>query len=139
MEAAALGIALFQLLDRVIQISRHIIDTVKDAPNDIRLIHAEIVSLQLILKQLRGSGTLDNPVLTDKNGPLQRCQTAAAELEILLPRATDFVPSGKRRKASKITFATLAWALNESKAKKLLAEISQQKATILLGLSGSMA
>jgi hypothetical protein len=139
MEAAALGIALFQLLDRVIQISRHIIDTVKDAPNDIRLIHAEIVSLQLILKQLRGSGTLDNPVLTDKNGPLQRCQTAAAELEILLPRATDFVASGKRRKASKITFATLAWALNESKAKKLLAEISQQKATILLGLSGSMA
>ncbi|RYP67097.1 hypothetical protein DL771_007422 [Monosporascus sp. 5C6A] len=138
MEVAAGGIALFQLLDRVIQVSKHIIDTVKGAPNDIRLIHSEIVTLQLILKQLQDSGTLNIPVLTGNNGPLQRCQMAVGELEILLPRDAVFLSSGKRRKTCKITFATLAWALNESKAKKLLAEISQQKGTILLVLSGDM-
>ncbi|KAH7124994.1 hypothetical protein B0J13DRAFT_647093 [Dactylonectria estremocensis] len=138
MDVAAAGIALFQLLDRVIQVSKHIIDTVKDAPNDIQLINSEIVTLQLILKQLRDSGRLDIPVLTDNNGPLRRCQTAVEELEILLPREAVFLSSGKRRKTCEITFATLAWVLKESKAKKLLAEISQQKGTILLGLSGSM-
>jgi hypothetical protein len=56
----------------------------------------------------------------------------------LLPRDAAKTSSGKIGKTCEITVATLAWALNESKAKKLLAEISLQKATILLGLSGSM-
>ena len=139
MEAAAAGIALFQLLDRVIQVSKHIIDTVKDAPDDIKLIYSEIVALQLILNQYRDSGTLGIPVLADNNGPVRRCQMAVEALELLLPKNTVFLSSGKRRKTYEITTAALGWAFKESKAKKLLAEISQQKATILLGLSGSIA
>lgn len=138
MEVAAAGIALFQLLDRVIQISKHIIDTVKDAPNDIQLIHSEILSLRFILEQLRDSRTLEIPVLTGINGSLQRCKIAVEKLEVLLGWDAILLSSGKKRKTSEITFATLAWALKESKARKLLAEISQQKGTILLALSGSM-
>lgn len=138
MEVVAAGIALFQLLDRVIQISKHVIDALKDAPDDIQLIHFEILSLRFILAQLRDSRTLDTPVLTGIDGSLQRCKVAVEKLEALLDWDTILLSSGKKRKTSEITFAALAWPFKESKAKKLLAEISQEKATILLALSGSM-
>jgi hypothetical protein len=63
---------------------------------------------------------------------------AVEALELLLPKNAVFLSSGKRPKTYEVTIASLGWAFKESKAKKLLAEISQQKATILLGLSGSI-
>lgn len=137
--AASAAVAFFQLLERVIQAAKHIIDTVKDAPHDIQLIHSEIVTLQLVLKQNQDAGTLDTLGLTDENGTLRQCQKALEDLALLLPTNAVFLSSGKRRKTSEVTLTTLTWSFKASKAKKLLAEISQHKATILLGLAGIVA
>ena len=72
METAAASIAIFQLVDRIVNASKYIIDTVKDAPHDIQVIHDETVALRTILQPLKTGRSIST--LSGSEGPLERCQ-----------------------------------------------------------------
>ncbi|KAK2693816.1 hypothetical protein QWA68_008438 [Fusarium oxysporum] len=71
-----------------------------------------------------------------RNGPIKSCHSCLASLVALLPPTMGQSQTGKRRK---LTLVDLAWPLKQSKVRKLLAEISHHKATLLLAMSGDMS
>ncbi|KAK0750197.1 hypothetical protein B0T18DRAFT_437483 [Schizothecium vesticola] len=84
------------------------------APTNIRVIFCEVSSLRTIA-----------------------CRRCMAELEALLPSLGALSgPTAPGQRRTKITLAELAWPLKQSKARKILAELSQHKATLLLVISG---
>jgi hypothetical protein len=74
--------------------------------------------------------------LADVTGPIEGCKTALGELENLFPskHVSGQGSKSKRRKLDAAA-ATLAWPLRAGRAKKLLQEIMQHKATINLALT----
>ncbi|KAB5515073.1 hypothetical protein GE09DRAFT_1046277 [Coniochaeta sp. 2T2.1] len=77
-----------------------------------------------------------DPRLLDKAGPIEACRRCLVSLEALLPPYPSKSAQNGRRK---ITFAELAWPLKESRARKLLVEISLHKLTLLLAITGDIA
>jgi hypothetical protein len=137
---AASIVAFIEIADRVIRTCKHCIDAIKDAPRDMQIIIGETTSLRAIIESL---GTVDLhantirlvPGLLDKTGPVEACRRCLIALDALLPAlSSGDTVIGRRR----ITFAELAWPLKESKARKLLAEISLHKSTLLLAITGDM-
>ncbi|TXB99360.1 hypothetical protein FocTR4_00012624 [Fusarium oxysporum f. sp. cubense] len=125
------------LADRIIRTCKHYIEAVEDAPRDIQTILGEATSLRAIIDSIgESSATSLMPNLHEQNGPIKSCHSCLASLEALLPPTMGQSQTGKRRK---ITLADLAWTLKQSKVRKLLAEISHHKATLLLAMSGDMS
>ncbi|KAK7921325.1 hypothetical protein PG985_009347 [Apiospora marii] len=126
-------IAFIEITNRLVSTCRYCIETVKDAPKDFQMILGETTSLEAIIETLKSSGAEPSGLAVT----LEACHRCLSALEGLLPKPQrDASSSGKRRM---ITLAELAWPLKESKARKLLAEVSQHKATLLLAISGDMA
>jgi hypothetical protein len=139
MEAVAAGagvIAFLQLADKAITVCSRIIDTIKDAPRDIVIISLEIQSLKNILSGLEACSVART--LEAANGPIAMSHDCLQKLCDLLPSDADVQALNSDRKL-KVSIVTLAWPLKESKARRLLAEISHHKATLLLGLAGNIA
>lgn len=133
-------IAFIQIADSVIGICKHCIDSIKDAPKDMQMILGEATSLRAIIESFNAADLHANtlklvPSLFESAGPIEACRRCLFALERLLPQQT---LESQQTRRSRITFAELAWPLKESKARKLLAEISQHKATLLLIISGDM-
>jgi len=124
-------LAFIGLADRIIQISKYCIDGVQDAPSDIRMIHGEASSLRAIVDVLTET---EAPSLFEKDGPFEACRRCLSDLEGLLPADAN---SGHARRL-RLTLAELAWPLKQSKARKLLAELSHHKSTLLLIISGDI-
>lgn len=137
---AASIVAFIEITDRVIKACKYCIDTVKDAPRDMQIIMGEATSLRAIMDSLGAADLHDNtiklvPSLLDKTGPVEACRRCLVGLEALLPpEPLKSPPTGRRR----ITLAELAWPFKESKARKLLAEMSLHKSTLLLAITGDM-
>lgn len=129
---AASIVGLIGLADKVIRASQHCIDTVRDAPNDMKIIAGEASSLRVIFESLADAGSGPATKLLGANGPIEACHRCLAALEALLP--AEQRRAGQRR----LTLADLAWPFKQSKARKILAEISQHKATLLLAMSGDV-
>jgi hypothetical protein len=129
-------LAFIGLADRTIRACKYCIEAVEDAPKDIQMILGEATSLRAIIDSIgESSATSLVPNLHEQNGPINSCQGCLASLEALLPTAWGQSRTGKRRK---LTLFDLAWPLKQSKVRKLLAEISHHKATLLLAMSGDM-
>lgn len=134
-------LAFIGLADRIIRLSQCCIEIIQDAPNDIQMILGEATSLKAIIENFGESEWYTNsttnlvPSLFGKTGPLDACRRCLSGLEGLLPAVVHGPPTAKRRK---ISIAELAWPLKQTKARKLLAEISHHKATLLLAISGDM-
>ncbi|KAK8025456.1 hypothetical protein PG990_003279 [Apiospora arundinis] len=126
-------IAFVEITNRIIGTCKYCIETIKDAPKDFQMILGETTSLEAIIETLRTS----NVKPLGLSVTLEACHRCLASLEGLLPKTKEKYRSGRRR--DKISFAELAWPLKESKARKLLSEVSQHKATLLLAISGDMA
>jgi len=143
MDPLSLGasiVAFVQIADRVIGACKHCIDAIKDAPKDMLMILGEATSLRAIIDSLNVVDLHTNiielvPGLFESAGPVEACQRCLTSLERLLPAGTQGPSTQTRRR---IAFAELAWPLKESKARKLLAEISHHKATLLLAITGDM-
>lgn len=132
-EFAASVVAFIQLADGVIRICSHIIGAAKDAPRDMVMISGEVTSLRAILScftdaQLHPKTEEALPTLFAASGPIQGCYRAIVALDRLLPKNP--ADPGAIRK--------LSWALKEGQVRKLLAEISLHKSTLLLALTGDM-
>ncbi|KAK4159498.1 hypothetical protein QBC43DRAFT_326990 [Cladorrhinum sp. PSN259] len=132
-EFAASIVAFIQLTDGVIRICSHIIGTAKDAPRDMVMISGEVTSLRAILScfaqtELHPMTRQALSTLFAPCGPIQHCYQSIVELERLLPRNPED-PGAINR---------LTWALKEGKIRKLLADVSLHKSTLLLALTGDM-
>jgi hypothetical protein len=135
-------VAVIQLSDKVIEVCKNYIRSVKSAPNDLRLILVEVGSLKCVLETLEllvsSDENADHSAVVGKlkssDGPLHGCKHALSRLEQLVSTPTDRQPDGQRRKLVD-SLANLAWPLKEGSARKLLDDISRHKATITLFLT----
>lgn len=133
-------IAFIQIADRVIRACNHCIDAVKDAPKDMQMILGETISLRAIIDSLNSVDLHVNtmnlvPSLFAPLGPVEACRRCLSQLEGLIPQEQPQRASqGKRI----MTLAELAWPLKQSKARRVMEEISQHKATLLLAMTGDM-
>lgn len=140
-DALSLGasiIAFIQIADSVIKACRYCIETIKDAPKDMQMILGEATSLRAIIDSLKVAELHPNtaklvPSLFEASGPVEACRCCLMALEKLLPSEAHRSPLSKPRR-----IAELAWPLKESKARKLLSEISYHKSTLLLAITGDM-
>lgn len=140
-------IAIIQIAARVIELSRHYIGTIRDAPSEIRSILLETSMLQTVLKHIEFltscneavSTTLSN--LSQPDGPIQHCQKILTDLVGLFPADVISTRNGdgswKEKRTSMI--ARLAWPLKEPKAQKLLQELGRYKSAINLALTTDSA
>lgn len=133
-------IAFIQLADSVIRACKECIEAIKDAPKDMQMIIGEVTSLKAILESFSAVDLHVNtiklvPGLFEATGPVEACQRCLSTLLLLLPSD---LPEASKGKLRRITFAELAWPMKQSKARKLLAEISGHKATLLLAITGDM-
>ena len=145
-EVIAVGasvIAIVQIADRIIGLCKFYIETIQDAPSDLRLILIEISALKTIIENLKFltacDGTLSATTrgISGADGPIEGCRRAVAELEELFPSdasRTVRQQNSKRRRLNSLLTA-LAWPLKESKARKLLDKMASYKATISLALT----
>jgi hypothetical protein len=133
-------LAFIGLADRIIRASVYCIDTLQDAPGDIRMIHNEVLSLRAIVDTFADPGQSSSDgaisILFDKGGPIEACRRSLSGLEALLPVGADDASTSSLRR--RMTLTELSWPLKQSKARKLLAEISQHKSTMLLAMSGDI-
>jgi hypothetical protein len=145
-EVIAVGasvIAIIQVTDRIIALCKFYIETVRDAPSDLRAILMETSMLRTIFENLNfltacNTG-MSNIVSTlyGEGGPVEGCRRSITELEKLFPSdciQTTGQSRSKKRKV-KATLVALAWPLKENKARKLLDEVVRYKATIALALT----
>lgn len=138
-------IPIIQIVDRVIAQCKFYIETARDAPSDLRAILVETSALKSILENLSFLSACDGPLsaatrhVTGADGPIEGCLRTAAELEKLFPldtpKSTGWKSSKRKRLGSALT--ALAWPLKESKAHKLLDEMTRYKTTISLALTTS--
>ncbi|KAK4171178.1 hypothetical protein QBC36DRAFT_367746, partial [Triangularia setosa] len=123
-------LAFIGLADGIIRLSKYCIDGLKDAPSDIRMIHSKVSLPRAIFDVLAES---DTPSLVEKDTALLSCHRCLPDLESLLPTGA-CIGHARRR----ISISDLDWPLKQFKARKILFEPSQQKATLLLVISGDM-
>ncbi|RYO78800.1 hypothetical protein DL764_010087 [Monosporascus ibericus] len=133
-------VTFIEVTDRIIRACKYCVETIKDAPKDMQMIMGEAISLRAILDSL-GAADLHPksmqllPDLFGKRGPVEAIRNALSELENLLPKETPGFPTSNSHRR---VLAQLAWPLKESKARKLLAEISHHKSTLLLASTGDI-
>jgi hypothetical protein len=141
-------VAVIQLADRVIELCKFYIESVKDAPHDLRLILVEISGLKAILETVKFLSLADGDTkseamqnLDHQDGPLVACERLVQDLENLFPDTyqprDNHEPPAKRSKSERVAqlLTALAWPLKAGRAKKFLEEIQWQKNTITLALS----
>ena len=144
-------VAFVGLADKVIRAARFCMDSLQDAPSDIQMIVYEVSSLRTIVEILTaqdphrlipsGKKPIFDVVPTfslDWAGPIEACHRCLSSLAALLPPGAGAQKESIAPKRRRITLAELAWPLKQSKARKLLAEVSQHKATLLLAISGDV-
>ena len=139
---AASIIAIVQISKTVISLCQFYIDSVDGASQELRIILIEVSTVKAIAKSLQyliqpdfATSDLMNQ-LAQVTGPIEGCRKALKELENLFPPTT-VSSSGKKSTWRRLdaAAATLAWPLRAGRAKKLLQEIMQHKATINLALT----
>jgi|SRR3569833_36087 len=142
MEAVAIGasiLAFIQVADRVIDLCKSYLESVRDAPSDLRKILVETSALRAILENLQFLRSCDHGPATLHLPHLERsiteCLMAITEMEGLFPSSSSTHPVSSKRRKARITLKALAWPLKENRAKKLLGEMVQHKTTISLALT----
>ncbi|EXF76859.1 L-galactose dehydrogenase [Colletotrichum fioriniae PJ7] len=142
---AASVFATIQIADRVVSICKHYIETVRDAPSDLRTIFVECSSVGAVLQNvefLLKFEELDSALrkaLDGVAGPVGECHGAIEKLEKLIASDQNQAqgpPNSKRRKVQ-VTLGNLAWPLKETKARKLLQDVARCKTTISLALTAT--
>jgi hypothetical protein len=140
-------IAIIQISDRVISLTKYYIESTSGAPSELRAILVEISTLNAILKSLEYLHDCDytSPALWTQigrpDGPLEGCRQSIKALEELFPSEAIAVPtpngqpSGAKKGKVDALLKTLAWPLKVRKARDLLQKITQYKALINLALS----
>jgi hypothetical protein len=136
---AASIIAVIQISERIVGITKRYIEAVQEVPRDLHVILIEISTLKAVFESLKFVQGSENAVPYNlqnlgHNGAIEGCRNTVSELEKLLEPDPKRNSKGKRQKVQ-AALNTLAWPLKENRAKKLLDDISRFKITITLALS----
>ncbi|KAK4184425.1 hypothetical protein QBC35DRAFT_58000 [Podospora australis] len=138
---AASIIAVVQISSQVISLCAKYIESVEDAPKDLRHILIEVSALKGLfepLKILVGFDTETAVLEAQLSAPVDGCLNVVQQLDALirLPATIcdDDQPRGKRRRLANLKIQ-LAWPLKQERAKRLLDLLSVYKSTINLLLS----
>ena len=142
MEFAASLIAIVGLADNIISRCRRYISGVKDCPTDLRTILVETSSLKSVIENLEFLyGNSPDPdlkkfflALDAENGPVRGCRDCLEKLGALLAEGTVKAEHGTKRRAVLPTMQELAWPFRESKARRLLENLSRFRSAISLAL-----
>lgn len=140
-------IAVIGLAGKIISLCQGYVNTMKDAPSDLRTIMIETGSLKSVVTSLEfflsswGPGNMLHIVksLEGPEGPLEASRKALVALEKLFPPAADQNATGTKRRVTAISYAKLAWPFKEEKARKILNDIARYKVTISLALTTDTA
>lgn len=140
-------VAIVQIADRVIGLCKFYLETVHDAPADIRRILIETSTMKTVLENvqfLSSCKTGTSRMLQGLSGPdglLHGCQNTIAQMEGLFPTIYAQGPRGGRSKRQKVkaSLAYLAWPLKGDRPNKLVEELNRLKATISLTLTTESA
>ncbi|KAK3317618.1 hypothetical protein B0T19DRAFT_295060 [Cercophora scortea] len=145
---AASVTAIVQIADRVIGVCKHYIRTARDAPSDLRTILVETSTLKTVFENLEFLNQYQTDVsasvgkLASAGGPIKLCLQAMAELESLLSSSetASAGPSQTRTKGQRVKeiITALAWPLKETRARKLLEDVTRCKETVTIALSGEL-
>lgn len=139
---AAGALTVIELTSKLIGQCKHLIETTRDAPQDLNRILVEISSLKAALESLHylssAGRDFSNNVrrLEGSEGAIKGCKDAVAQLATELDGlalGSQCAPS-KRQKIQ----GSLKWCFKESNARKLLGDILQHKTTIMLTLLGEV-
>ncbi|KAL5323933.1 hypothetical protein ACEPPN_008475 [Leptodophora sp. 'Broadleaf-Isolate-01'] len=138
LSVAASTFAIVQIADRIITLCKQYLSGVHDAPAELRIIAVEVGSVKCVLEVLEipsagGAGTIQ-PILEKLKIPIQSCHEAFVALEALFPSEPDGPVQGKRQRLA-VSLASLAWPFKRDRASKLIEQIGNYKATIMLGLT----
>jgi len=139
-------IAILGLADKIIFVCRKYVSSVKDAPDDLRVLLIHLGNLRSVIENLdflheHGKNVSGSPIvqgLFAAHGPIEGCRKALADLEDLLPTHAT-TKRGPKRKAVEISLAQLAWPFKEGKVRKLVDQIEKHKSTISLTLTAGIA
>lgn len=138
--------AIIQMSDRVASVCKFYIDTIRDYPNELRVIFIETKSLAVIcegLQLLRRDNADDAAIiarLAGSDGLIAECEKTVQQLESLLPsprpppNSTREVPMQKFQSA----LDALAWIRKSDEAKMLLRNLAYFKSNISLAIEGSI-
>ncbi|KAL2154631.1 hypothetical protein VTH82DRAFT_3307 [Thermothelomyces myriococcoides] len=133
---AANIIAIIHAANKVVVLCKRFLEVVHDAPNDLRLILVEVSTLKAVLDDLHFLVSCNHypttlNTLVREHGPIEGCRKAISELENLLPPESLLAASSK----TKAILTALSWLTKESRAKTLIEELREYKATISLALT----
>ncbi|OHE97225.1 hypothetical protein CORC01_07479 [Colletotrichum orchidophilum] len=142
---AASVFATIQIADRVISICKNYIESVRDAPSDLRTILVETSSVGAVLQNVDFLLKFEEPdsalrkALDGDEGPVGECRVAIEQLEALLASDQNQAqgPHDSKRRRVQVTLRNLAWPLKETKAKKMLQDVARCKNTISLALTAT--
>ena len=145
-------IAVIQLADRVAILCKYCIETVRDAPHDIRSILLETSMLKAVLEYVHYLAEHQDDLSSivaqlDHDGvPKHHCRAILGEMrDLLAPLETvtekPDPAQPKRRKTEGLSnaLARLAWPLKETKARKMLQELNRYISLISLALVSQSA
>ncbi len=142
---AASIIAVIQIADRIEAVCKFFIESVENCPRDLRLILIEASSVKAAFRNLEFIESHDPEAsiflknLREPDGPIVGCLESIAELEKLIPRGLLPKTSESRsRNRTENFLAALAWPFKKDKARALLSDIAQYKATISTTLSAEI-
>lgn len=118
-EAIGIGasiIAIIQIADRVIGLCKFYIETVRDAPLDLRAILIETSTMKTILENVQfliscnnGPSTILDS-LSSVDGPVEGCRSAITRMEGLFPSVHAQGSRGSRSKRQKVEASLAALA-----------------------------
>lgn len=139
---AAGALTVIELTSKLIRQCKHLIETTRDAPQDLNRVLVEIASLKAALESLHylSSAGCDLPgnvrTLDSTEGALKGCADAVSQLATELDGLAlgSQSPPTKRQKVE----GSLKWCFKESRARKILDDILQHKTTIVLTLLGDV-
>ncbi|KAK2053441.1 hypothetical protein LY76DRAFT_649849 [Colletotrichum caudatum] len=144
---AASVIATIQIADRLVTVCKDYIESVRDAPSDLRSILLETSAVKSVLEnvgfllQCDGGQSKMLDALTGASAPIEECQKAITDLLGLLPSKHNQgnVHGKPKRRRIQLTLEALAWPFKETKARKLLGDIARHKNTMSLALTTDAA
>lgn len=144
MEFVASLIAVVGLADKIISRCHRYLSAVKDCPSDLRMILIETSSIKAVIQNLEFlyGNSPDLPLkqlfleLDGEIGPIRGSRQCLQDLEALLPGETITTtgPNSSKRRSIHPTLEQLAWPLRQTKAKRLLDDLSRFRAAISLAL-----
>ena len=140
---AASIFATIQIADTIITYCKYLIETTRDAPSDVYVIHAEVSATKSFFDRWRSMSQANNDLyerlksLDEEVGPIKGCHRVMRDLGKLIKAddANILVGAQSGRERFKKSLAVLKWPLKAGQATKLLQQLNGYKTSISMAMA----